>query len=70
MNVGKADDATIKISNLKKGRDLKQQYSKEVNIPSSKKLRLFCVGQEIEDTEPLHKYSFSNNFVIIVLLVK
>jgi len=33
-----------------------------------KKVRLFCLGQEIQDGVPLYKYNLQNDFVCISFL--
>ena len=67
---GRIADIAIRISRLKKGKDLKSAYvekQEQAQSQHKKKVRLFCVGREIEDAEFLYKYDLANDFVLIAL---
>ncbi len=53
----------------KKGKDLKKAYLEKMGSPGDK-MRLFCIGQEIEDEVPLYKYEFANGYVMICQVFK
>ncbi len=62
-------DTKIEIENSKKGKDLKRIYLEKMG-KTNEKIRLFCIGQEVEDDAPLHKYNFVNGYVMICHVAK
>jgi hypothetical protein len=59
----------ISIEDTKTGMDLKKAYLDKVG-KTNEKIRMFCIGQEIQNSKRLYSYQIGNNFVIIVFFVK
>jgi len=58
----------LEISNMKKGKDVKELYRKECGL-EDKRLRLLFTGHEIQDEFPLYKFKLTNGVVIVVFII-
>jgi len=64
----KSEDVELQISNRKRGHELKEHYLEKIGNKNGK-VRLFCMGQEIEDNEFLSNYNMENQYVLLALLL-
>ncbi len=63
---GQEADVSVSIVSTKRGIDLKNEYLKLRNRPEAK-IRLFCLGSEIEDHMRLSDYKLDDDYVLIVM---
>ena len=58
----------LTIQNNMKGVELKKLINEKLEN-KEKKLRMFCIGQEIEDKSTISKYNINEDYAIICSLV-
>lgn len=66
--MGNGLDLAIEISNLKKGKDIKELYKEKYSV-EGKKLKLYFTGHEVGDELPLYKLMISNGDVIVLFII-
>lgn len=59
----------VEVKNTIRGSELKEILREKLNHPKGA-IRLFCVGQEINDNKTLSAYALSNDFVVISKIMK
>lgn len=66
--MGNGLDLEIEISNLRKGKDIKELYKEKYSV-GGKRLKLYFTGHEVSDELALYKLAINNGDVIVLFII-